>query len=51
VHFSYGVLKEENKWFINAAQYNGIHNNDERNEPIELYMRSSDKSICGLIDF
>jgi hypothetical protein len=34
-----------------AAQYNGIYHDGERNEAIELHMRSSDKSICGLIDF
>ncbi len=49
VHHSYGATKEGNKWFVNAAQYNGIYNNDSRNKPIELYLRSSDKSIYGLM--
>ncbi len=49
VHYSYGATQVDNKWFINAAQYNGIHQNDRRNEPIEVFIRSSDKSICGLM--
>ncbi len=35
----------ENKWFINAAQYNGIYHQDVRNEPFEILMRRHDKKI------
>ena len=45
VHHSYGAAQQDNKLFINAAQYNGIYHGDVRNEPYEISMRRVDKSI------
>ncbi|CAF2938094.1 unnamed protein product [Rotaria sp. Silwood2] len=45
VHHSYGFKQKDNKWFINATQYNGIYQGDIRNQPFELYMQSWDKTV------
>lgn len=45
VHHSYGFHKSNNKWFINAAQYNGIYDGDIRNVPIEMFLHRNNKSI------
>jgi hypothetical protein len=44
VHHSYGARQLGNQWFINAAQYNGIHKGDFRNEPFEIWMRLVDRT-------
>ena len=48
VHHSYGAIERDGKLFINAAQYNGIYQNDRRNEPYEISMRGHDKSIVSV---
>ncbi|CAF4712560.1 unnamed protein product, partial [Rotaria socialis] len=48
VHHSYGATFEDNKWFINAAQYNGIYYHDVRNQPLEFFMERSNKMIYSV---
>ena len=42
---SYGAIEQDNKWFINAAQYNVIDEGDSNNKPCEIWMRPDNKSI------
>ncbi|CAF3508680.1 unnamed protein product, partial [Rotaria sp. Silwood2] len=48
VHHSYGAQREDNKWFINAAQYNGIFDGDLRNKPIQVLLRRQDKTVYNI---
>ncbi|UJR34797.1 hypothetical protein I4U23_027578 [Adineta vaga] len=45
VHRDYGITRKKDKWFINAAQYNGIYENDIENRVIELSIRRNDKMV------
>ncbi|CAF3447631.1 unnamed protein product, partial [Rotaria socialis] len=47
IHHSFGCQLIENKWFINAAQYNGIFHRDRENQPFEIMMRRDDKKIAN----
>ena len=48
VHHSHGEEKIDGKWFVNAAQYNGIHDGDAKNKIIELVVNRKTKEVIDV---
>ena len=49
VHHSYGARKLNDTWFINAAQYNYIHEQNKGNILIELKVGRDDKQVHQIV--
>ena len=49
IHHSYGQKKSDGVLFINAAQYNGIHEGDTRNKIVELVFNRRTKEIVDVL--